>query len=362
MKIKNILIATSVWLLAALLPCSCDILGTADSRNGELRISFAGETVVYTRVQAEIPDTSDFILKVTDSKGTVVYDGLYGAAPESMTVSAGTYTVSALSGEFTKPAFSAPQFGDEQCVVVKAGGTVDVRLVCTQKNAGIRLKTDPGFLTACPDGVLILKSAEGKLIYGYSEKRIAYFKPGKVSLVLNSSGKDEVLTTRILGENEVLTMKVGVTSSSSSRPDRGISIAVDTARTWLSDSYVIGGSDISKGTSPDNALTVSQAMASAGAEDVWVCGYIVGGDLTSSSASFEEPFSSRTNLLLGPKSGTVSRESCIAVQLPSGSVRDRLNLVDNPSLIGSRVCLKGDVAGSYFGLTGLKNVSEYEIL
>ena len=152
------------------------------------------------------------------------------------------------------------------------------------------------------------------------------------------------------------------TSSSSSRPDRGISIAVDTARTWLSDSYVIGGSDISKGTSPDNALTVSQAMASAGAEDVWVCGYIVGGDLTSSSASFEEPFSSRTNLLLGPKSGTVSRESCIAVQLPSGSVRDRLNLVDKPSRIGSRVCLKGDVAGSYFGLTGLKNVSEYEIL
>ena len=83
MKRKNILIATSIWLLAALLLCSCDILGTADSRQGELRISFAGESGVYTRTQGEIPDTSDFILKVTDSKGAVVYDGLYGAAPES---------------------------------------------------------------------------------------------------------------------------------------------------------------------------------------------------------------------------------------------------------------------------------------
>ena len=139
-------------------------------------------------------------------------------------------------------------------------------------------------------------------------------------------------------------------------------MAVETVRNWISDSYVIGSSDSSKGTSAGNALTVSQAMASVGAEEVWVSGYIVGGDLTSASASFEEPFSSRTNLLLGPKSGTVSRESCIAVQLPSGSVRDKLNLVDNPSLIGSKVCLKGDVVESYFGLTGLKNVSEYEIL
>lgn len=362
MKSKNILIATSVWLMAVLLPSSCDILGTADSRNGELRISFADETVVYTRTQGEILDTSDFILKVTDSKGTVIYDGIYGAAPESMNVSAGTYTVSALSCEFTKPAFSTPQFGDEQCVVVKSGGSVDVKLLCTQKNSGIMLRTEPAFLTAYPDGVLMLKSTEGRLVYGYSEKRVAYFKPGKVSLVLSSSGKDEILTTRTLGENEVLTLKVGVASSASSRPDGRISIAVDTSRTWLSESYIIGGSDASKGTSPDNALTVSQAMASAGAEDVWVSGYIVGGDLTSTSASFEEPFTSRTNLLLGPKSGTVSRESCIAVQLPAGSVRDRLNLVDAPSLIGCKVCLKGDLVASYFGLIGLKNVTEYEVL
>lgn len=362
MKRKNIFKAMCIWLLAIRGLCSCDVFETNVSKQGELRISFDGESVFYTKAQTEIPDTSDFILTVTDSKGNVVYDGAYGSAPEAMTVNAGNYVVSAVSCRFAKPAFSSPQFGDEQCVVVKAGGAVDLKLVCMQKNSGIRLKTDSAFLTAYPDGVLMLKSSDGSLVYGYSEKRIAYFKPGKVSLVLSDSGSDQTLVSRVLGENEILTLKVGVSTSISSRPSEGISIVVDTLRNWISDSYVIGDADSSKGSAPENALTVSQAMSSAGSDDVWVCGYIVGGDLTSASASFDEPFSSRTNLLLGPKSSTVTRESCIAVQLPSGSVRDRLNLVDNPSMLGRKVCIKGDLVEAYFGLTGLKNVSECETL
>ena len=362
MKWKKIFKATFVWLFAIWVLCSCDVFENPASKRGELRISFDEGTVFYTKSQAEIPDTSDFILTVTDSKGAVIYDGAYGTAPESMTVSAGNYVVRAVSCKFTKPAFSTPQFGDEQCVVVKAGEVVSVKLVCFQKNSGVRLKTDPAFLTAYPDGVLMLKSSEGSLIYGYSEKRIAYFKPGKVALVLSNSGSDQTLVSRVLGENEILTLKVGVSSSVASRPSEGITISIDTVRNWISDSYVIGDADSSKGSSPENALTVSQAMSSAGIDDVWVCGYIVGGDLTSASASFDEPFSSRTNLLLGPKSSTVTRESCIAVQLPSGTVRDRLNLVDNPSMLGCKVCVKGDVVESYFALTGLKNTTDCEIL
>ena len=109
-------------------------------------------------------------------------------------------------------------------------------------------------------------------------------------------------------------------------------------------------------------MTVAQAMEAAGEKDVWVCGYIVGGDLTSASASFSEPFTSRTNLLLGPRSSSSSRSSCMSVHLPAGSVRDRLNLVDNPHLLGCKVYLKGDIEASYFGLTGLKNTSEYQLL
>ena len=148
------------------------------------------------------------------------------------------------------------------------------------------------------------------------------------------------------------------TSDSQFQGIGGVSVSVDTSKVWLDDNYVIGGSS-SKGTSCDNAMTVAQAKSGSPQEGVWVSGYIVGGDLTSASASFNPPFKSPTNILLGPKSSTTDREACIAVQLPAGTVRDALNLVSNPDLRGRKVCLRGDVVDSYFGLVGLKSVDDY---
>jgi hypothetical protein len=99
----------------------------------------------------------------------------------------------------------------------------------------------------------------------------------------------------------------------------------------------------------------------AGEDDVWVSGYIVGGDLTSSSASFQKPFTSRTNIVLGPRSSTTDKSSCMSVQLPTGEIRENLNLVDNPSLLGRKVCLRGDIVDAYYGIPGLKNLIEYEL-
>jgi hypothetical protein len=135
---------------------------------------------------------------------------------------------------------------------------------------------------------------------------------------------------------------------------------VDTSRVWIEEDYVIGADD-GRGKDSSNALTVSQASVMGPQNDVWVSGYIVGGDLTSASASFNAPFSSATNLLLGPKSGTVDRNACIAVQLPSGRVRSALNLAEHPELLGRKVCLYGDIVESYFSLTGLKNVSDFQM-
>lgn len=357
------------WSVTAFLPVlifvfnSCNILGIQPEGDvGELRIAFASEQEALTRAGLSIPDTSDFILTVKDSKGNAVYDGLYGDCPESLMLEAGTYSVSVVSMQFSKPAFSAPQFGDEQCVVVPSGGAVDLKLVCRQKNAGIRLKIDPGFLAAYPDGVLLLKAASGRLVYGYSEKRIAYFKPGSVSLILNEGTQDKLLVTRELEEQEVLDLKVVVAGQEGASQESSghVSVLVDTTRNWLSDTYVIGGGN-DKGGGVYDALSVAQAIESAGEEDVWVCGYIVGGDLSSSSASFDKPFSSRTNLLLGPRSSTASRTSCMSVQLQSGAVRDALNLVDNPDLLGRKVCVRGDIVEAYYGLPGIKNITEYEL-
>ena len=339
---------------------SCGKIGGRSE--GELRVSFAESSLDVTRTGYEIPDTSDFILYVTDSEGDVIYEGPYCDSPESMMLESGSYTVKALSCEFDRPAFSTPQYGDEQCVVVPEGGVVNVRLLCCQMNAGIRLKISESFLTGYPSSALLLRSAEGSLTYSYIERRTAYFRPGNVSLVMTEGAHDEVLMTRRLEAQEMLTLTVGAASGSEEGPQTsGLSIAVDTTRYWFNETYVIGGSN-GKGDSEDMSYTVSQAKASVGEEDVWVSGYVVGGDLTSSSASFEAPFSSMTNLLLGSRTSTSDKDACIAVQLPSGKVREEANLVDNPALLGMKVCFKGDIVESYFGTTGLKNVTDFKIL
>lgn len=345
-----------------LLVAACDVIGPDDVGKGELRVSFARDAV--TRSVSEIPDTGDFILTIIDSKGGEVYSGKYAACPESLEVPSGNYTVKVVSRDFSKPAFSSPQFGDEQCVSVPAGGVTDVRLMCGQMNCGVRLNISPDFLTEYPDGVLFLKSSDGKLMYGYSEKRYAYFRPGNVSLVLSDGGADEVLMTRKLQACQMLVLKVNVAQAADD-PDpqtqyARVSVAIDTARNWINETYEIGG-EVSAGTSVVEAMTVAQARSSAGAEGVWVSGYIVGGDLSSSSASFTAPFDSRTNIVIGPKSTTSNRSSCLSVQLAAGELREALNLVDNPSNHGRRVLLKGNIVEAYYGMPGIKNITEFEL-
>ncbi len=356
----TLMTAAAVFSLAVVpfLAGSCDMSGLPKDGEGELRLSF--ESLMDNEVRAvyEIPDTSDFLLTVKDASGNSIYDGKYGDCPEALKVPSGNYTVTANSIRFVKPAFDSPQYGDSQCVVVENGGVVNVSLACRQLNSGVRLSIDPAFLSRYPDGVLFLKSSDGKLMYSYSEKRTAYFNPGPVSLVLSRNSKDEVLMTRELEPREILVLGVSVSDADLSSVRRGIDIELDTTRNWINETFLIGASGSSGGASPDMALSVAQARAMGAAEDVWVSGYVVGGDLTASTASFEEPFKSKSNLLIGPRSATVDRSVCIAVQLQSGSLRDELNLVDNPSLLGRKVCLRGDVVNAYFGLTGLKNLKD----
>lgn len=338
--------------------CACDSLMMPQSwKQGELSIRFV-EDFKITKASTDIPDTNDFILSVTNSSGASIYYGAYSAAPEKLLVGEGSYTVSAKSCDFTSPKFDSPQYGDTQIAVVKAGETCSVLLNCTLINSGMRLKVSPDFLTEYPDGVLFLKSSAGRLMYGYTEKRTAYFSPGSISLVLSSGGKETTLFTRLLESQQILTVNVSVASSGSSG-GAGISIRVDTTKTYLSDNYTIGGSDDLKGSDISSALSVSQARDAAPKQEVWVYGYIVGGDLTSSKCSFEPPFSSRTNFAIATKSSCCDKDACLSVQLASGKIRDALNLVDNPDLLGKKIYLKGDIVQAYYGIPGIQCITEY---
>ena len=345
-------------LLAAL--AACEDFGLVGPQ-GEL--SWTLERDALTKASAEIPDTNDFILTITDAKGKTLYEGSYGDSPEHLQVDPGSYTLNIVSVPFTSPAFARPQYGDEQVVVVRSGQSVQVKLACRLLNAGIRLKVAPDFLTSFPDGVLYVKGGTTRLMYSYKETRIAYFKPGEVSVILYNEGKDETLFTRTLEEREILT--VSISAPGNAQGSSSIQVALDTTKTWISEQFVIGGNDGGNGNGggeETDAYSVADAAAHAGEEGVWVYGYIVGGDLTASGKTVKtKNLEKRTHLAIATRSSITDKASCVAVELPSGKVRDALNLVDHPDLIGQRVYVKGNLVESYFGTTGLKGTGDYAL-
>lgn len=344
-------------LLASITILSCDKL-LLPKQDGQIKLAFIEEYYLPTRAASgSIPDTNKFILEIIDSKGRPLYSGNYGAAPESIIASPGTYSVKVSSCEFRTPAFDSPQWGDNQTVTVKSGEATSVQLICRQLNSGIRLKVAPQFLTAYPGGSLHLKAKDGKLLYSYSEKRTAYFNPGQISLILSDSGTDKTLLTRDLAPRDILTINISVSTAKEVSGGK-INIQVDTLRNYLSEDYKIGESGSG---SNGNALSVVQAREMAGTDDVWVYGYIVGGDLSSSAASFKPPFSSRTNIVIATRSTVTDRTGCMSVQLQKGEIRDALNLVDNPENLGRTVFLKGDIVESYYGLPGIQNLTDFKL-
>ena len=107
-------------------------------------------------------------------------------------------------------------------------------------------------------------------------------------------------------------------------------------------------------------MSVSDASSHIGEDEIWVYGYIVGGDLSTAGTTVKtSKLTKATHLAIAARSSVTAKASCVSVELPKGPVRDALNLVDHPDLIGSRVYLKGSVVASYFGTTGLKGVTDY---
>lgn len=113
----------------------------------------------------------------------------------------------------------------------------------------------------------------------------------------------------------------------------------------------------------ESPFTVSQiAHGTASGTGVWTEGYIVGwiADKSFDTGQLNGTATVQTNLLLAASADEASLDNCIAVQLPSGSVRTALNLQGNPGNYKKYVMLKGNIE-AYFGKTGIKSVTEYVI-
>lgn len=356
--IENRGIVSPLVLVALFCLVSCQsVFSENEKGQGSLSVRFA-DGQFRTKVAAEIPDSNSFLLSIKDNDGNDVYDGTFGKLPQNLIVDAGTYNVSVRSSDSVKPAFSAPVYGDDQCVIVPPGGVGEVVLVCSQLNSGIRLRIEPNFLTSFPKGVLFVKSTEGRLMYSYSEKRIAYFQPGEVSLLMDDDGQQSNLLTRSLAPKEILTVGISAPAPSSGAEGIGnIRISIDTSRTWTDADLVLGENN--GGTDLDNALDVGSARAAGPCKGVWVYGYIVGTFRSSGNIQFEEPFTSSTNCAISGRQSPGNNDSCLSVELKKGELRDVLNLMDHPENLGKKVFLKGELVESYYGLPGVKNITDF---
>lgn len=112
----------------------------------------------------------------------------------------------------------------------------------------------------------------------------------------------------------------------------------------------------------DVPYTVLGASVNQSNKLAWVKGYIVGyiwyANGGNSYYFSSDSCTQKTNLMVADSTGNIYLSQCMAVQLPSGAVRDGINLADHKSLIGQKVTLYGNLT-AYFGMTGLKNTSYY---
>ena len=116
--------------------------------------------------------------------------------------------------------------------------------------------------------------------------------------------------------------------------------------------------------SKTNPFTVSDLFVLAvpaekepfeGQEMVWVKGIIVGA-LNSAGSAFDETVAS--NIALGATAGEENAAKTVPIQLPTGTIRSGLNVVDNPSNKGKEVMVHGYLL-KYMGRAGIKNVDTY---
>ncbi len=126
--------------------------------------------------------------------------------------------------------------------------------------------------------------------------------------------------------------------------------------------------------SKEKPFTVAQVMSSSkDATGVWIEGYVVGyvADMKwQESAVFgttptegSNNYTNATNCILSDVApGSANTSNSIPAGLANtGNVRATLGISKNPSIYGKKVKVKGDVT-KYFGVRGVKTVSEFEII
>ena len=158
-------------------------------------------------------------------------------------------------------------------------------------------------------------------------------------------------------EGKVTAVKVGEATITASVAAAGIYTAVEaTCKVTVSEKQA--GEPANDGASAATAFTIAEAKAyfDAGGDSkakLWVKGVII-GSMVDNALLEGTTGASNTNMVIG------TADSYLPVALPSGGVRDALNLKANPANINKEVAVYGTIE-RYFSVAGVKNVTQYEL-
>ena len=129
-----------------------------------------------------------------------------------------------------------------------------------------------------------------------------------------------------------------------------------------------------EGGTYDEPFTVEQAQKAwvdGQKLNTYVKGYIVGcvnGSKYTEGALFygealdkaASATSTPTNILISDNSQVSSVDQCIPVQLPTGEIRNALNLKDNSNIMGAEILLYGSLE-TFFKVAGIRSTSYAEV-
>lgn len=109
-----------------------------------------------------------------------------------------------------------------------------------------------------------------------------------------------------------------------------------------------------------NVITVAEAIAN-NTGNATVEGYIVGVTNNGPKYQHDAPFSVNTNIAIADSADEKDASKILPVQLPAGSIRADLNLVDHPDNLGKKIQISGTLT-AYFAVPGLKSPTGYSFV
>ena len=348
------------WMLGGtflLAVSSCETLSWNEEGKGALSIRMHRESAVV--VKAEVPFV-DYLIEIKDGGGSTVVSNKYSLIPDPVELEPGTYTVSALSEQMGVPAFEKPVYGSSVDVSIVAAVKNTLQMVCTQVNAGLRIVYNPEFSAQYTSYNVKVTGFDGTLTYQKDEQRTGYFAPGTLEIVLSADGETPVQIAKNVVARDMLVLTVFPSTQATGTSGLiELQLSVDTSRVWRREEWK-PGTPANDGLTMATAYTVAEAQALGSASNVWVYGYIVGGDASNSSFKTAPPFTAASNLLIADSPVEERRASCMAIELPTSpaSLRATFSMVANgSSLLGRRSWFRGNVE-NYFGYPGVRATKE----